>query len=262
MSGGHAGDLYIPLIEERDRMKAILTGASGVIGKGILSALTEMGYDVVCCCRSQSQDLLDLVDNAKCAGRNTQLEFLDLRDDDSIQNCLSRIDVWCGRKVDALINCAGMAHGGLVNMTKMRDLKEVFQVNYFGQLMLTQTVSRYMQRNGGGRIINIASHAGIRADRGTLAYATSKAALIHATRIMSAEYASSSIAVNAIAPSVVASDMADQMDKTALKRLLDMTNTGKLVEVEEVVSVVKFLLREAPLSFTGEVLKVDGSVSL
>lgn len=243
-------------------MKAILTGASGDIGKAILAALTEMGYSVMCCCRFQTDDLIRLIGSARDIGLDTRWEALDLDDDASIHSCLTQIESWCGKKVDALVNCAGLAHGSLVNMTRMQDLRKVFQVNFFGQIMLTQRASRYMERNGGGRIVNVASHAGIRADRGTLAYSSSKAALIQATRIMAAEYASNGIAVNAVAPSVVASEMAGKMSESALQQLVGMTNTGRLVEISEVVSVVKFLLSEAPLSLTGEVLRIDGSISL
>ena len=147
-------------------------------------------------------------------------------------------------------------------MTKIDDLKQVFQVNFFGQIMMTQKISRYIAKNGGGRIINIASNAGLRADRGTLAYGASKAAMIHATKIMAAEYALNNIAVNAIAPSIIDTEMALEMDPKATQKILDLTKIGRLVAVEEVVKIVVFLAKEAPMALTGEVFKVDGCMSL
>ena len=110
--------------------------------------------------------------------------------------------------------------------------------------------------------MNIASNAGLRADKGTLAYGSSKAALIHATRIMAAEYAPNKIAVNAIAPSVTATDMALEMDPKISEKILEMTAINRMIGVDEIVSVVAFLLREAPLAMTGEVMKIDGCMSL
>ena len=243
-------------------MKAVLTGASGGIGIEIFRAMSGKGFDIACCSRSKPQELLQLVEELNDKGSRHVVFDLDLSVDASISACLNEIELWGNKRIDVLVNCAGIARGGLVNMTKMEDLKQAFQVNFFGQIMMTQKISRYIAKNGGGRIVNIASNAGIRADKGTLAYGTSKAALIHATRIMAAEYALNSIAVNAIAPSITETDMALEMDPKATKKMLELTNVGRLVAVEEVVRVVMFLAMEAPLAMTGEVLKIDGCQSL
>lgn len=242
-------------------MKAVLTGASGEIGIEIFSALSDMGFDVACCSRSKPKELLQLVAAKNERGSNHVIIALDLESDESIENCLQGIERWGSKRIDALINCAGVPYGGLVNMTKIEDLRQVFQVNFFGQIMMTQKISRYIAKNGGGRIVNIASSAGIRADKGTLAYGTSKAAMVHATKIMAAEYALNKIAVNAVAPSITETDMALKMDPKATQKILNLTNIDRLVAVEEVVKVVVFLVGEAPLALTGEVLKVDGCIS-
>lgn len=243
-------------------MKAVLTGASGGMGLEIFTAMATMGFDVACCSRSKPKELVNLIEEKNDLGANHVIFDLDLESDDSIANCLNQVEAWANRRVDALVNCAGVPHGGLVNMTKMEDLRRVFQINFFGQVMLTQKVSRYIAKNGGGRIVNIASNAGLRADKGTLAYGTSKAALIHATRIMAAEYASNKIAVNAIAPSLTATEMVLKMDPKVTDKILDVTAIGRIVAVDEIVRIVSFLLQDAPLALTGEVMRVDGCMSL
>ncbi len=243
-------------------MKAVLTGASGGIGHELFKAMSDMGFDVACCSRSKPKELLRLVEEKNEQGSHHDVFNLDLESDESIENCLKEIEFWGGKRIDVLVNCAGIPYGGLINMTKMDDLRQVFQVNFFGQIMMTQKISRYIAKNGGGRIVNIASNAGLRADKGTLAYGSSKAAMIHATRIMAAEYAVNNIAVNAVAPSVIETDMASEMDPKVTQKILNLTNIDRLVAVEEVVKIVVFLVGEAPLALTGEVLKVDGCMSL
>lgn len=242
-------------------MKAVLTGASGGLGLELFKSMCEQGFDVACCSRSQPQELVSLVAEKNSLGANHALLTLDLESEESVNQCLMQIEQWADKRVDALVNCAGVAQGGLVNMTKMEDLKRVFQINFFGQIMLTQKVSRYIAKNGGGRIVNIASNAGLRADRGTLGYGTSKAALIHATRIMAAEYAANNIAVNAVAPSVVDTGMGSEMDEKSTQRILDSTSIGRKIKASEVVQVVMFLLTSAPLALTGEIVKVDGGMA-
>ncbi len=243
-------------------MKAVLTGASGGMGKEIFKAMSQQGIDVACCCRRAPRDLSDLISQYNALGREHLWVELDLEQDSSISQCLESIEQWSGKRVDVLINCAGMPFGGLINMTKIDDLRRVFQVNYFGPIMLTQRVSRYMARNGGGRIVNIVSTAGIRTDQGTLSYGGSKAALIHATGVMAAEYAPQNIQVNAVAPSLTDTVMADQMDAKAKSRLLELTRIGRMIKVEEVVDMVMFLIGDAPASLSGEVIRLDGCMAL
>lgn len=242
-------------------MKAVLTGASGGIGLALFQAMADAGFDVACCGRRESAELRQKIERLNAAGACHRMVELDLECDESIMTALKQIEAWSELRIDVLINNAGVAFGALASMTKTQDLRRVLQVNFIGALQMIQRLSRLMARNGGGRIINMASNAGIRSDRGTLAYGCSKAALIHATRILAVELAAQHIAVNAVAPSVVDTPMKDQMDKRALDRILEMTATGQLVTVDEVVRVVLFLACDAPLSLTGEILSIDGGMS-
>lgn len=242
-------------------MKAVLTGASGGIGLALFQAMADAGFDVACCGRQENEKLRQEMELRNATGARHRMIELDLQSDESIAVALRQIEAWSELRIDVLVNNAGIAFGALASMTKVDDLRRVFQVNFFGTLQITQHLSRLIARNGGGRIVNMASNAGVRADRGTLAYGCSKAALIHATRILAVELAAQHIAVNAVAPSVVDTPMRDQMDKRALDRILEMTATGQLVTVDEVVRVVLFLACDAPLALTGEILSIDGGMS-
>ena len=115
---------------------------------------------------------------------------------------------------------AGLAQGSLAAMTRISDMRDVFEVNLFGPLQFTQHITKKMMRQKSGAIVNITSTAGILGDRGTLAYGGSKAALAHASRVMAAEFGPLGIRVNAVAPSAVTSAMADQMDEVARENCL------------------------------------------
>ena len=186
----------------------IVTGASGDIGLSIIERLIADGLKVAACCRSSPEKV------ARAFGSDVEIHELDLRDEASIKTCASTI-IREARSVSGLVNCAGIAMGGLFAMTRMTDMRDVFDVNLFGPLLFTQYVAKKMMRQKSGSIVNITSTAGLLADPGTLAYGGSKASLGHASRVLATELGPLGIRVNAVAPSAVVSGMADQMDDAA-----------------------------------------------
>lgn len=241
-------------------MKMLLTGSSGAIGMALLGALSIVGHDVACCYRTDCQKLQKFIQEANDEGRNHFMVKMDLESDESMAVGLGQIEHWCERKLGGLINNAGEAIGSLSTMTKVADLRRIMQINFFAPIQLAQRASRMMARNNGGRIVNVASTAGLTAERGMLAYGSSKAALIHATRIMALELASQKISVNAVAPSPVDSPMAQKMDQSVLRRMVEGSAIGRLIEIDEVVRLVMFLLLDAPASLTGEIIRLDGGM--
>ena len=228
----------------------IVTGASGDIGLSIIERLIVDGSKVVACCRSNPEKV------ARAFGSDVEIHELDLRDEASIKTCASTIIREAG-SVSGLVNCAGIAMGGLFAMTRMTDMRDVFDVNLFGPLLFTQYVAKKMMRQKSGSIVNITSTAGLLADPGTLAYGGSKASLGHASRVLATELGPLGIRVNAVAPSAVLSGMADQMDDAARAKLSDREALAGNTLPSDVAGIVSYLLSDNAAAISGQIIRVD-----
>jgi 3-oxoacyl-[acyl-carrier protein] reductase len=136
-------------------------------------------------------------------------------------------------------------------------MKRVFDINYFNQILFSQYLVKKMVRAKSGSIINIASTAGLLADAGTLTYGGSKAALIHATKVMATELGPFGIRVNAIAPAVVETDMAALMDEKARSALDERSAIKGTVETEDVAELISFLASARSTKITGQIVRLD-----
>ena len=161
--------------------------------------------------------------------------------------------------IDVLVNSAGIAHGGFLQGTPIDTIKRVFDVNYFSVIQLTQLVVKIMNiHKTEGAVVNIASVAGYDLDPGNCAYGMSKSAVISLTTLMSKEYTPLGIRVNAVAPGLLETDMADQMEKKARDRMIDNSLMKRLGKPEEVARVVMFLASDDASFISGQTLRVDG----
>jgi 3-oxoacyl-[acyl-carrier protein] reductase len=231
---------------------AVVTGSSRGIGLSVATRLAEDGYDVAACSRSFPEPLSALV------ARHPGVRFFqfDLADAEAVKACAQALLREYGH-IDALVNAAGVAAGGLFAMTKVEDMKRIFDVNYFHQILFTQYVAKKMIRAKAGAIVNIASVAGLRADAGTLSYGGSKAALVHATGVMASELGVFGIRVNAIAPAVVETDMAAEMNAAAKAAMNERSALQGTVEAADVANLVSFLISDAAAKMSGQVLRLD-----
>lgn len=232
---------------------AIITGANRGIGLSIAQKLDAQGYRIAACVRSQSDSLDHLIANG---GGRHKIFNIDLANPDTIQAGARQALSWA-RHPTALINCAAIATGSLFAMTRMADMNEIYQVNLFGPLQLAQYVTKKMMRAKSGSILNIASTAGLLSDAGTLGYGGTKAALIHATRVMATELGPFGIRVNAIAPSVVETDMANLMDDNARARLDNRSALAGEIFPDDIANAAAFLVSDASAKISGQVIRVD-----
>lgn len=238
----------------------VLTGALQGIGKATLECLASNGANVWACALQQDDTF-----ESFCAELATQNNvwvkpiYFDLLKQEEIKAAVKQIQS-DKQPVSGLINIAGMAKDALFNMVAMDTLKLVFDVNFFSQMYLTQFVTKLMLRNGCGSIVFVSSISALDGNVGQLAYSSSKAALIGATRTLSKELASKGIRVNAIAPGVIDTDMnkvvptevlAEKMAKMDIKRL------GKPIEV---ANTIAFLMSDLSDYITGQVIRIDGGI--
>ena len=239
---------------------AIITGCNRGIGLATVNAFVAQGASIIACVRNESPDFKLHCDQlAATHGVSIDILAFDLTSADATKAAIARI-VAMRRKIDILVNNAGAASGALFQMTTQRDLRDIFDINFFAQLQFTQSISRLMTRQRSGSIINLASVAGLIGEPGMTAYGASKAALIQATRTLASELGAAGIRANAIAPSITHTDMYDQMDPAARNRLIEAAALKRAAEPEEIANVALFLASDLSSYITGQVIRVDGGI--
>ena len=233
----------------------VISGGTAGIGKAIAERFLKESYIVIICSRTEPTRLSGQFDD-----ENLIYVELDLTKDQSIRECARKIHE-ISSKVDVLINCAGTAIGGHFLMSTIETIRGQFDVNYFGTLLFTQYITRRMVKYKSGSIVNIVSMAGILANEGTLSYGGSKAALIHATKVMSAELGNFGIRVNAVAPGVVETGMADKMERSARERAYSvraLRNTK--IYANDVSELAYFLGSKSSSKISGQIICIDGGL--
>ena len=237
---------------------AVVTGAGSGIGLSIVLKLLKNGHVVYACTGSRTKELEKLFDSSK---QPLQERFFIKKfdiNDYSFTKELAQEIFRKFKRIDILINSAGIPYGNLFQLTKTADLADVFQTNYFSLLAFTQLISRIMGRNKKGSIVNISSSTAFRADSGTLAYGSAKAALNYATKVLSKELASQGIRVNAVAPGVTETSMLKKMDIDKINEQIESSSLKKVASPEQIASVVLFLCSEDSSHITGQIIRVDG----
>lgn len=240
---------------------AVVTGANRGIGDAVTRTFLAHGARVIACVRDpespQTAQWLASLDAQP--GAQVQAVQLDLADEASVKAAVKAIAA-ASPRLDVLVNNAGAASGAIMQMTSMAELRRLFDVNFFGQILLTQGLARLMARNKAGSIVNLASTAAMIADPGTLAYGASKAAFARATQSMATELGASGIRVNAIAPGPTRTDMYEQMTPAARERLVESSALKRAGEPQDIANVALFLASELSSFVTGQILRVDGGI--
>jgi 3-oxoacyl-[acyl-carrier protein] reductase len=236
----------------------LITGANRGIGKAI--ALCCGGYGARLLLHARAKD--SLAPLIARLGPGTELECLagDLSQVGSGRQIMQEVMQHGG--LDVLVNNAGIFQAGPLAMLRSEDLMQLFQVNLFSVVELNQYASRLMQRRGGGSIINLASIMGVEGEAGQAAYAASKAAVIGLTRSLAKEFAPLGIRVNAVAPGLIDTDMARSADAKILAKRLEKIALQRIGKAEEVAEAVAFLASDRASYISGQILGVDGVMTV
>lgn len=238
----------------------LITGCNRGIGKETVRLFAENGANIVCCIRKSNNEFDDYI---KVLANDNSVEirtiYADFSDEDSVKETFHRV-VKEKIPVDILINNAGVATGGFLQMTPISKLKEVFQINFFSPVLITQIISKIMMRRKQGVIINMGSVAGLDNFPGYTSYGSSKAAIMAFTKTIANELAPYNIRVNAVAPGLTDTGMAEQMEGKAWQEMVGRTDMKRLGRPEEIAKTLLFLASDNSSFITGQVIRTDGGM--
>ncbi len=239
---------------------AVVTGCLKGIGKKTLETFAEQGANVWACAQYADAEFEQFcVELALRTGTWIKYVYFDLTDTVAIKAGLKTI-ISDKQPIDVLVNVAGFTKDAIFHMTSMEQLKLIFEVNYFSQILITQYITKVMLKQKRGSVINIASISGLDGSYGQLAYSSSKAALIGATRTMSRELAPQGVRVNAIAPGVIDTDMNAVVPENVLAGHIKGMSIQRMGSSSEVANAILFLASDLSSYMTGQIIRVDGGM--
>ena len=240
---------------------AVITGCSRGIGKSILENFTSNGANCIACIRKKNIEFenycKDLSNKHKV---KVDIVHFDLGKRQEVIEGVKKI-FKINKKIDILVNNAGILFNSLFQMTSEKQLKEIFEVNFFSHIYLTQLISREMVKNKSGSIIFISSTSSKRNDIGRFAYSSTKAAISSSSRVLAKELGNFNIRVNSICPGLTKTDMSKENTREEfMKEEIKKISLKRLAEPNEIADVAVFLASNLSTYVTGQDIIVDGGV--
>lgn len=240
---------------------ALVTGASRGIGRQTAITLASYGATVIVNYNGSKEKAEEVVSLIKEKGGNAVAYGCNVSDYSSVEKMMKELVKEYGR-IDILVNNAGITKDGLLMKMSEADYDAVLDINLKGTFNCIKHISRQMLKQKGGRIINLSSVVGVYGNAGQVNYSASKAGVIGITKSVAKELGSRGITVNAVAPGFIITEMTDAMPEDAKKQVTDRIAMKRLGEVTDVAETVAFLASDKAAYVTGQVICVDGGMSV
>lgn len=240
---------------------ALVTGASRGIGRATAHRLAEQGFDLVLHGHGPEAVAAAATELSGKFGVTVVHAAGDIADP-ATSKALVRLAFETFKRLDALVVNAGTHAAGMLGMTPDATVERLFAVNAVGAAYTVQNAVRLLARGQNPAIVLTASITGTHGVAGQAVYAASKAAVVGLTKSAAKELGPRGIRVNAVAPGFIATDMLDTLDESGRAERIADTALGRLGTAEEVADVITFLLSEQSRFVTGQVIGVDGGLTL
>ncbi len=244
-------------------MLALITGASRGIGRAVALELAKNNFDVALNYNHSQGEAENLLNEINALGNVKAGIFqADVADNDQVVEMFSDIKNYFGVHVSVLVNNAGLTRDNLILRMKIEDWQTVINADLNSVFYCTKSAIRDMMKAKYGRIINIASISGLIGNFGQANYSAAKAGIIGLTKAAAREYASKGITVNAVAPGVIETDMTRAMPEDARNAIINNVPLNKIGEPQDIANAVLFFAGECSKYITGQVLAVDGGLTM
>tara|TARA_Y100001968_G_scaffold210745_1_gene193954 strand:+ start:406 stop:1158 length:753 start_codon:yes stop_codon:yes gene_type:complete len=236
---------------------ALVTGASRGIGKAIAICLAKEGAEVIINYSSSLENANKVVSEIKSSGGKAYPLQADISNEHSVNELIKTV-LDKNKKIDVLVNNAGITKDGLLMRMKTDDWQKVLDLNLSGVFYCTRAISRQMLKQKKGRIINITSVVGLMGNPGQANYSAAKAGVVGLTQSSAKEFASRGITVNAVAPGFISTDMTKDLNSDVILSAIPL---GRFGNPEDVAGVVRFLAADPAAAYiTGQTIQVDGGM--
>ncbi|MBQ7734087.1 MAG: 3-oxoacyl-[Synergistaceae bacterium] len=243
-------------------MLALVTGASRGIGRAIALELAKNNFDVAVNFNRSPDSAKSVCDEIRALGVKSEIFQADAGDYSQVEEMFKAIKASMGESVGVLVNNAGITRDNLLMRMKPEDWQLVINANLNSVYNCTHAAIRDMAKAKYGRIINISSVVGLTGNAGQANYAASKAGIIGFTKSVAREYASRGITVNAVAPGFIETSMTEVLKPEIKADILKGIPAGRIGNPEEVAKAVLFFAGEASAYITGQVIEVDGGMTM
>ena len=235
--------------------KALITGASGGIGKEIANVLIEHNAEV--CISGRNLDELNAL--KELLGEKCHVVTCDLSKKDEIIELIKKTDKVLGH-IDILINNAGITKDNIFLRMSESEWEDVLNVNLNSTFNILKLITKGMVKRKYGRIINISSVVGVTGGAGQVNYSASKAGLIGLTKSLSQEIATRNITVNCIAPGFIETPMTEKLDDKRKDAILNSIPMNRIGKPKDLSSAIIFLASQESSYITGQTLHINGGL--